>query len=134
MAAVNVYRAFSFMEELSHIHPDLEATFVESAKGGFIAGAGALVGGLLLGPPGILVGATAGGAAGMLYSSNFKPVWKIVGGMSPSEREKLAKAVASECTRLCVEYLTVSADRLSHDVGRELLKAVMKALGYSMKA
>ena len=128
--AVNVPRALKLLNDLARVHPDLEMTVRQSARGGLLAGIGAAVGGLLLGQKGILAGGALGGAVAMATSEDFKPVWKIVEEMSPSERRKLALLFVRKCAEFGINYLITNGDEVSFNVGERLLKVAMEAMGY----
>ncbi|KAF5299107.1 hypothetical protein FQR65_LT09465 [Abscondita terminalis] len=87
---VNTSELVNVAVELSN-NEDLKVTLVESTKGAFVAGGGALVGGLLGGP----IGLGIGGTIGSLYAAwngngKFKSVGTVILEMSPQQREELA--------------------------------------------
>ena len=132
-AVVNVARAYKLICDIAEKHPELQATLVKSTQGAMMAGTGAFLGGLLGGPVGIFVGGALGGAAGAISSQDFKPVVQILANMSDSEKRQLAEAVAQECERLGIEYLTIPATRVAIDTGLQLVKCVFAKLNYSLK-
>ncbi|NWR58813.1 CS012 protein, partial [Bucorvus abyssinicus] len=68
----------------------MKAAVKHSGQGALLAGAGALIGGLMGGPPGIAVGGAFGGLLGAWRSSGqFKPVPQILLELPPAEQQKL---------------------------------------------
>ncbi|XP_047191081.1 uncharacterized protein LOC118284694 isoform X4 [Scophthalmus maximus] len=69
---------------------EIKNTLKCAAKGGSAVGTMATVGGLLLGPPGLLVGGVVGSFAAYWWTKgDFKPVHQIIMELSPSERQQL---------------------------------------------
>ena len=132
-AVVSVAKAYSFLYEIARLHPEMEATLVKSTQGAVMAGTGAFVGGLFGGPLGIFVGGALGGAVGAMSSKDFRPVWQIIANMTDGEKSQLAAEVTNVCQRLGIEYLTITATRLSQEKGRQLLKCVMEKLQYNLR-
>lgn len=131
---VNVAKAYSLLYEIAQQHPEMKATLVKSTQGAVMAGTGAFLGGLLGGPVGIFVGGALGGAAGAISSKDFKPIWEIIANMTDREKRELAAEVARACEQLGIEYLTITASRLSSERGTQLLKFVMERLQYSVRS
>ncbi|XP_069680993.1 protein Nazo-like [Periplaneta americana] len=77
----------------------------ESFKGGCVAGTTTIIGGLVMGPPGLAIGATLGGcAAAFMSRDKFKPVAQVImQDMSHAQRERLAAAVSAVVEDLRVE-------------------------------
>ncbi|XP_075571838.1 protein C19orf12 homolog [Pelecanus crispus] len=68
----------------------MKAAVKHSGQGALLAGATALIGGLMGGPPGIAVGGAVGGLFGAwMTSGQFKPVPQILLELSPAEQQKL---------------------------------------------
>ncbi|XP_052542815.1 protein C19orf12 homolog [Tympanuchus pallidicinctus] len=68
----------------------MKAAVKHSGRGGIVTITTALVGGLLGGPPGLVVGGALGGLLGAWMSSEkFKPVPQILMQLPPAEQQKL---------------------------------------------
>ncbi|GAB0195579.1 protein C19orf12 homolog [Grus americana] len=68
----------------------MKAALKHSGRGALLAGATALIGGLVGGPPGIAVGGAFGGLLGAwLTSGQFRPVPQILLELPPAEQQKL---------------------------------------------
>ncbi|XP_062845812.1 protein C19orf12 homolog [Trichomycterus rosablanca] len=75
--------------EVSTNH-QIKAAVKSSTKGAMVAGGSALIGGLLLGPPGIALGGAFGGLMGWgMTSGQFKPVPQILMELPPHQQRKL---------------------------------------------
>ncbi|GAA6070887.1 protein C19orf12 homolog [Tachysurus ichikawai] len=73
---------------------EMKAAVKGSLKGGAMAGGSAVMGGLLLGPAGLAVGAAAGGLVAWLTSSQFKPVPQILMELPAQEKQKLYSEIS----------------------------------------
>ncbi|XP_077085460.1 protein C19orf12 homolog isoform X2 [Siphateles boraxobius] len=72
----------------------IKAAVQNSAKGAATAGGGALLGGLLGGPPGIFIGGALGGAVGWwMTNDKFQPLHQIIMEMPPQQKNKLYSEV-----------------------------------------
>ncbi|XP_067256681.1 protein C19orf12 homolog isoform X2 [Chanodichthys erythropterus] len=72
----------------------IAAALQHSAQGAAVAGGGALLGGLIGGPPGIFIGGALGGAVGWLMTNDkFQPLSQIIMEMSPQQKKKLYSEV-----------------------------------------
>ncbi|KAI0234732.1 hypothetical protein LSAT2_014946 [Lamellibrachia satsuma] len=69
---------------------ELRVTVKESLKGGVITGAAAVIGGVLLGPPGLAIGGALGGTAAA-YSAHgkFESVGSVIRRMDDEKRKML---------------------------------------------
>ncbi|XP_026712608.1 protein C19orf12 homolog isoform X2 [Athene cunicularia] len=68
----------------------MKAAVKHSAQGALLAGATALLGGLVGGPPGIAVGGAFGGLLGAwMTAGQFRPVPQILLELPPAEKKKL---------------------------------------------
>lgn len=89
---------------------ELKATVKSSALGGVIAGITTTVGGLVAGPPGLLVGGAIGGALAYSSAESFKPVSQIIKGMNAHERQLLYDTMRDIIDNLAVDdYLALMA-------------------------
>jgi hypothetical protein len=123
--------AYKFLVDLAKIHPDLGFTISQLLKAALWASLCLILCGLFLGPLGILVGGIAGSCVAYAKSKSFKPLWMILGSMSEAERQRLGKKVAELCKERGINLAKSSATALPLDVGREILKEVLK---YANKA
>jgi hypothetical protein len=124
-------RAYNLLYRIAQSHPELKVTVQQSARGALWAGAGALVGGLLGGRNGMLAGAASGAAWATMSSENFKSVLEILDEMSQRDRDKLARAVIRECSKLGINYMTAQATQLSRQLATQLLEHVMEEMDYT---
>lgn len=89
---------------------ELKATVKNSGYGGIIAGLTTTVGGLLAGPPGLLVGGAVGGALAYSSTGSFKPVSQIIKDMNAHERQLLYDTMRDIIDNLAVDdYLALMA-------------------------
>ena len=88
----------------------LKVTVKSSAYGGVIAGITTTVGGLLAGPPGLLVGGAVGGALAYSTAGNFKPASQVIRGMNAHDRQLLYDNVRDIIDNLAFDdYLALMA-------------------------
>jgi len=71
-----------------------------AAQGAAMAGIGAFVVGVCLGPPGIAIGGALGGLAGSALSRSYKPLPQILSEMSQADRRKLYNHMKAALERL----------------------------------
>ena len=89
---------------------ELKATVKSSGLGGVIAGITTTVGGLVAGPPGLLVGGAIGGALAYSSAGTFKPVSQIIKEMNAHERQLLYDTMRDIIDNLAVDdYLALMA-------------------------
>ncbi|XP_064885336.1 protein C19orf12 homolog [Columba livia] len=82
----NVMQLFCHLSE----QKGMKAAVKHSGSGALLAGAGAFIGGLMGGPPGIAVGGALGGLCGAwMTSGQFRPVPQILSELPPAEQQKL---------------------------------------------
>ncbi|CAL8104742.1 unnamed protein product [Orchesella dallaii] len=86
---VNVQEIMEACEVLSR-QDNLNVCIQESLKGAAMAGIGSFVGGVLMGPVGIAIGATVGGVAGSSVCKQYKPLYQIMQEMSEADKQRLA--------------------------------------------
>uniref|UniRef100_A0A674H671 Chromosome 19 open reading frame 12 n=1 Tax=Taeniopygia guttata TaxID=59729 RepID=A0A674H671_TAEGU len=79
----------------------IKASYTHSKRGGILAGGGAVLGGMLGGPPGIFVGGAVGGLIGWLTSEDFKPVLQVLMELSAAEKQELCNATMPFVKNLC---------------------------------
>ena len=118
--------ACKFLVDLAKIHPDLGFTVGQLLKAALWASLCLILCGLFLGPLGILVGGIAGSCVAYAKSKSFKPLWMVLGNMSESERQRLGKKVAELCKERGIDIARSSASILPFNVGREILRDVLK--------
>ncbi|XP_014772542.1 protein C19orf12 homolog [Octopus bimaculoides] len=70
---------------------NIKVTVSESAKGGLITGISTAIGGVLLGPPGLALGGTAGGLVAYGVSGNFKSASEILHELPEDKKRLLCK-------------------------------------------
>ncbi|XP_059378800.1 protein C19orf12 homolog [Carassius carassius] len=84
----------------------IEAAVKKSKRGAVATGGGAIIGGLLGGPPGIFIGGTLGSAVGWLMTRDqFRPLHQIIMEMSPKQKKKLYSAVMEKLGNLAWDNL-----------------------------
>lgn len=71
----------------------LKVTVKSSVYGGLIAGAATTFGGLVAGPPGLLLGGAVGGALAYKTAGDFKPVSDVIKDMNAHDSELLYESV-----------------------------------------
>jgi len=86
---VNVQEIMEACEVLAR-QDNLNVCIQESLKGAAIAGLGSFVGGVLMGPVGIAIGATVGGVAGSSVCKQYQPLWRIIQDMNEADKKRLA--------------------------------------------
>uniref|UniRef100_A0A8C8A3T0 CS012 protein n=1 Tax=Otus sunia TaxID=257818 RepID=A0A8C8A3T0_9STRI len=86
---INVDDVMQLLCHLSQVK-GMKAAVKHSAQGALLAGATALLGGLMGGPPGIAVGGAFGGLLGAwMTAGQFRPVPQILLELPPAEQQKL---------------------------------------------
>ena len=71
----------------------LKVSSRNSTLGGVVAGVATTVGGLLIGPPGLLVGGALGGILAYWRARKFKSVSQVISGMNASQKQLLFDAM-----------------------------------------
>ncbi|XP_013416425.1 protein C19orf12 homolog [Lingula anatina] len=83
---------------------NLRVTVQEALRGGLIAGATTVAGGLLLGPVGLAVGGAIGGAAAYANAQGkFKPVSTVLREMEPEKKKILYDRVQRIISGITIE-------------------------------
>ena len=86
----------------------LKVTVKSSVYGGLLAGVMTTVGGLLGGPPGLLVGGALGGALAYKTAGDFKPVSQVIKDINAHDRQLLYDSMKEIIDNLSFDdYLTV---------------------------
>ena len=81
-----------------------------STLGGVVAGVATTVGGLLIGPPGLLIGGALGGILAYWNSRKFKSVSQVINDMNTSQKQALFDAMKDIIGSLnSGDYLTLMA-------------------------
>lgn len=89
---------------------ELKATVKGSLKGGILAGITTTVGGLVAGPPGLMVGGIIGGALAYNTAEDFKPVSQIINNLNAYERQLLYDYMKDIIDNLTVDdYVSLMA-------------------------
>jgi len=101
----------------------LDVCLTESLKGAAMAGFGAFALGALLGPGGMIIGATVGGIAGARYSKRYVPLVQIFSTMSDDDKNKLATHMLKVINKLDVTdaLMLMSIVTNPEDLGRRAL-------------
>ncbi|KAG8185371.1 hypothetical protein JTE90_023117 [Oedothorax gibbosus] len=129
MARAAVSEIISFLGELAE-EEDMRVTVQQTARGGCIAGGGAVVGGLTAGPVGLAVGGIIGSILGAATSKSFKPVAQIIKEMPDHKKERLAGRVRNILTNRDIQTLaalavtTGAAGAVRHEIVQELQRYI----------
>lgn len=86
---INVHEILEACELLAR-QDNLNICIQESMKGAALAGLSSFFGGVMLGPPGIAIGAAVGGVAGSSICRQYKPLYQIIQEMSEEDKKRLA--------------------------------------------
>ena len=134
VAIVGVTTVYQTLLEVSQVSSDLHVSVSESFKATAITGGCTLAGSLLLGPPGILVGAAVGGVAAYASSRSFKPVGEVLQNMNDKEKENLKDAVVRVAKEKGISLLTAAVwETLSQTELKDILIDALKLIGYKLK-
>lgn len=107
----------------------LKVTVKSSGYGGLIAGITTTIGGLVAGPPGLLVGGALGGALAYSSAGNFKPVSQVLKDMNAHDRQLLYDNMRDIIDNLQIDdYLALMAF-LSGGPGLLIRQELMDRLG-----
>ena len=85
VSAVDLQRVMAVLAD----EDELKVTMKNAAYGGVVAGVATTVGGLVAGPPGLLIGGALGGLLAYGSAGNFKPVSQVIKDMNAHERQLL---------------------------------------------
>jgi hypothetical protein len=89
---------------------ELKATVKGSLKGGIIACISTTVGGLVAGPPGMMMGGIIGGALAYNTAEAFKPVSQIINDLNAHQRQLLYDYMKDIIDNLTVDdYVSLMA-------------------------
>lgn len=88
----------------------LKVTMKNSAYGGVVAGVTTTVGGLLGGPPGLLLGGALGGILAYKSAGDFRPVSQVINDMNAHERQLLYDRLKDIIDNLAIDdYMALIA-------------------------
>ena len=82
---------------------ELKFTVRASGYAGVVAGVTTTIGGLIAGPPGMLLGGTFGGLLAYANAGDFKPVSQVVKEMNAHERQLLYNATRDIVRNLAID-------------------------------
>ena len=92
-AIPNMDENYGTLMEFLTDNPEMKKAAVHSLRQGLMAGGGAVVGGLILGPVGGLVGGIAGSLMGYLQSPNYEGMVQNIRHLEQSRQEHLLSQV-----------------------------------------
>jgi len=88
----------------------LKVTVKSSAYGGVVAGVATTVGGIVAGPPGLLIGGAVGGLLAYKTAGDFRPVSQVIKDMNAHDRQLLYDAMKDIINNLAIDdYLALVA-------------------------
>lgn len=88
----------------------LKVTVKSSAYGGVVAGVATTVGGIVAGPPGLLIGGAVGGLLAYKTAGDFRPVSQVIKDMNAHDRQLLYNAMKDIIDNLAIDdYLALVA-------------------------
>lgn len=106
LSMVEVQRVMAVLAD----EDQLKVTVKSSAYGGVVAGVTTTVGGLLAGPPGLLIGGAVGGLLAYKSAGNFRPVSQVINDMNAHERQLLYDTMKDIIDNLHIDdYLALMA-------------------------
>ncbi|XP_063233776.1 protein C19orf12 homolog [Bacillus rossius redtenbacheri] len=110
---------------------NMRVTVKESFKGGCVAGASTMVGGLLLGPAGMLIGGIVGAcSAAAMGRGKFRPVADVLlHDMTASQQERLAQSLRSVLADVRVEDAALLLPLLMNNANLQTL-VVRELVGF----
>jgi len=115
---------------------NMRVTVRGSAWGGVVTGLSAFLGGVALGPPGLLLGGTLGGGASYAMSQGkFQSAAAVIQSMPPQQQEQLASSVTHLVRRIRADDAVMAAAMLAAgmtDVRALLLTQVAQFLTSEM--
>ena len=124
ISVVDLQRVLAILAE----EDELKVTVKSSAYGGIIAGLTTTVGGILAGPPGLLLGGAIGGALAYNTSGNFKPVSQVISSMNAHERKLLYDTMKDIIDNLAIDDCLALLAFLSDGPGVLVRQQVMDRL------
>ena len=106
LSAVELQRVMAILAD----EDELKVTVKSAAYGGVVAGITTTVGGLLAGPPGLMIGGAVGGLLAYNTTGNFKPVSAVIKHMNAHERQLLYDTMKDIIDNLHIDdYLALIA-------------------------
>ena len=106
VSAVVLKQVLTFLAD----QDQLKVTVKTPIVGGVVASVTTAIGGLIAGPPGMLLGGTFGGLLAYANAGDFKPVSQVVKEMNAHERQLLYNATRDIVDNLGIDdYLTLVA-------------------------
>ena len=127
---------YTVLCEISKAHKDLGETINESVKGAAAMGGatftGALAGGLLGGPVGMIAGGAIGFAGGATYAAanvkSFKPLHQVLSEMTKEDRQRVVEAARVIVTKKGIDLANQIVGKYGSQLAREFLIDVFKEL------
>lgn len=136
MLAISGEKIYNILLEISKANTELGVTIGESLKGAATMGAststGALVGGLLGGPVGMIAGGAIGFFGGASYTAAntkpFKPLMDVISEMSEKDKRKLVSIARDILKREGIDLARDIVGSYGSRIARYLLLEVMKEM------
>ncbi|XP_012278065.1 protein C19orf12 homolog isoform X2 [Orussus abietinus] len=109
-------------------HQNIKVSVYESTKAGIITGVATVVGGLLIGPTGLILGGVVSFVMASINQGKFRSVADIIkNDLSSDEKEKLAEALRNCLTIRNIVTLQALINNLQSDDALErILEVVVK--------
>ena len=128
MEAALLKLTFDYLLEIAKANPDLKKTVTEVLQGTTVTGGCVAVGGLLAGPPGLVIGGLIGFLVTALTTDNFKSLPQIMQDMSREDKQKLVDTAKHILMRQTLETATKILTNASSDAAKEFVKIVFETM------